>query len=323
MTQRPWVLGGELPLRRVLITGASGFIGAHLADALAGAGVHVVGTSQQVRQVGRVGQARHVGSGSGPTWLAGDLSDPGFAEECMNSANPDAVFHLAGTVTGSRALEQVLPTYHSLLTSTVNLLSAAAGWGDPVVVLVGSLEEPDRGSTAPANSPYAAAKEASRRYAEMFHSLFGTRVVNTRVAMAYGPADPNHARLVPYLIDCFRRGDLPRLSSGGRKADWIYIDDVVRGLVAAATCPHAVGGTIDVGTGVTSSVRDVVALIARTMGVPGDGDWGSLPDRADERRTPADVAATARRCGWTFAVDLDEGIRRTVEATVRSGAIGP
>ena len=142
MTQRPWVLGGELPVRRALITGASGFIGAHLADALAGAGVHVVGTSRQVRQVGQVGQAGHVGSGSGPTWLAGDLSDPGFAEDCMNSANPDAVFHLAGTVTGSRALDQVLPTYHSLLTSTVNLLTAATGWGDPVVVLVGSLEEP-------------------------------------------------------------------------------------------------------------------------------------------------------------------------------------
>ena len=317
MTQRSLVVDGNLPFRRVLVTGASGFIGAHLADALAGAGVHVVGTSRQARQ------ARQRRQGSGPAcWFVGDLADPGFAEECMSSAKPDAVFHLAGNVTGSRALEQVLPTYHSLLTSTVNLLSAAAGWGDPVVVLVGSLEEPDQGSTVPANSPYAAAKEASRRYAEMFHALFGTRVVNTRVSMAYGPEDPNHARLVPYVIDCFRRGDLPRLSSGGRRADWVYIDDVVRALLAAATSANAIGSPIDVGTGLTCSVRDVVALIARTMGVPGDGNWGSLPDRADERIAPADIAATARRCGWTFAVNLDEGIRRTVEATVGSGAIG-
>ena len=115
---------------------------------------------------------------------------------------------------------------------------------------------------------------------------------------------------------------MPRLSSGDRQADWVYIDDVVRGLVAAGTCAQAVGGTIDIGTGVTRSVRDVVALIARTMRVPGDGEWGSLPDRAGERITPADVTATARRCGWTFAVGLDEGIRRTVEATDAPGAVG-
>ena len=313
MTQRLRVADGGLPFRRVLITGASGFIGAHLADSLIEAGVHVVGTSRR---------ARRVTSGSGRTWLVGDLAEEGFAEECMRRATPDAVFHLAGKVTGSRALEHVLPTFHSLLTSTVNLLSAAAGWGDPVVVLVGSLEEPDQGSTVPANSPYAAAKEASRRYAEMFHALFGARVVNTRVSMAYGPADPNHDRLVPYVIDCFQRGDVPRLSSGDRQADWVYIDDVVRGLVAIAASPDAVGGTIDVGTGKTVSVRDVVALIARTMGVPGHGDWGRLPDRPDERITPADVTGTARRCGWTFAVDLDEGIRRTVEASVGSGLAG-
>ena len=274
-----------------------------LAAELQRGGVEVIGTS------------RNPGPGPRPAWLRGDLVDPGFAQRCVDSAQPDAIFHLAGHVTGSRALAQVLPTYHSLLTSSVNLLTAAAGWGDPVVVLVGSLEEPDRGSQAPANSPYAAAKEASRRYGEMFHGLFGTRVVYTRVSMAYGPHDPNRARLVPYVIDCFRRGALPRLSSGDRKADWIYVDDVVRGLVAAARSPRAVGATVDVGTGITRSVRDVVGLIAAAMGVPGHGEWGSLPDRPSERVTPADVAATAQCCGWNSTVDLADGIRRTVEAS--------
>ncbi len=311
MTQPLSAVDGALPFQRVLVTGAGGFIGAHLSARLAQAGVHVVGTS------------RHATTGPEPAWLVGDLVDAAFAEQCMDRAQPDAVFHLAGNVTGTRTRSQVLPTYHSLLTSTVNLLCAATGWGDPVLVLAGSLEEPDPGSAAPANSPYAAAKEASRRYGEMFHALFGTRVVTTRLSMVYGPADPNRDRLVPYVIDCFRRGDIPRLSTGARRADWIYIDDVVRAMVAAAASPGAVGGSIDVGTGVTRSVRDVVGLIARTMNVSGHGDWGALPDRADEREAPADVAATTRRCGWISAVSLEEGIRRTVEASVGTGAVRP
>jgi UDP-glucose 4-epimerase len=248
----------------------------------------------------------------GVDWFVGDLGDPAFARRALAHARPDVVFHLAGAVTGSRDAAMVLPTYHGLLTTTVNLLTACREWGDPVIVVAGSLEDPGPGATAPPASPYAAAKEAARRYVEMFHTLYAMRVATARIFMVYGPGEQDERRLVPYIVRSLLAGRSPALSSGSRPVDWICVDDVVTGLIAVASSPGALGRTLDLGSGVTHTVREVGEQLSALIGGGVSLGWGEVPDRPFERVAVANVRPTQKICGWEPAILLEEGLARTV-----------
>src|SRR5262249_11002191 len=141
--------------------------------------------------------------------------------------------HLASHVSGSRNLTAVLPTLQANLISTVNLMTAAVEADCPRIVLAGSLEE-SHGSDAVPSSPYAAAKSSASSYARMFHSLYGLQTITLRIAMVYGPDQPDESKLIPYVIRSLLGGNAPRLSSGRREVDWVYIEDVVDAMIASA-----------------------------------------------------------------------------------------
>ena len=129
------------------------------------------------------------------------------------------------------------PTFHTLLASTVNLLTAVTDVGGGRVVLSASLEEPTNGAAdrLVPESPYAAAKLAAGAYARMFVKLYDTPVVSLRPFMAYGPGQ-NPMKIIPYTILSLLRGDAPQLSSGERALDWVYVEDVIDAFLAAASC---------------------------------------------------------------------------------------
>ena len=284
----------------VLVTGASGFIGRALVRRLAAAGRAPVCT------------ARHevAGLGEGVRWVTGDLTDPGFVARLVVEARPSVVYHLASTVTGSRALDAVAPTQDGILVASVNVLRAVTEVGCDRLVLIGSGDEPE-GDEAPC-SPYAAAKWAVGGYARMFGSLYGTPVTTARTFMVYGPDQPDRAKVVPYTITSLLRGESPRLTSGQRSVDWVYVDDVVDALVTLVRSPAAVGRALDVGSGRHHTVRQVVEKIAAIVGGDAVPAFGDVPDRAAESERVADIAETARVCGWAPATGLDEGLERTV-----------
>lgn len=287
--------------RRALVTGATGFLGRALSSRLLASGIEVVGTTRGPRPQDepRI------------EWLVGDLATYSTATDIVSSAGVDTVFHLAGAVTGSRNLTATLPTYHSLLTSTINLLVAATEHGSPTFVLAGSLED-SMGSTPPA-SPYAAAKEAARRYAAMFHQLHGLPTVTARIFMVYGPGHQDERRLVPYLIRSLQERRPMTLSSGNRPVDWVFVDDVVAGLVALASHRAAAGQTVDIGTGQTHTVREVGEHVGQLMGATEDLPWGSAPDRPFEQVAVADPAVAKRLCSWEPRISLEDGLARTVD----------
>jgi UDP-glucose 4-epimerase len=294
-------LGENSPFARALVTGASGFIGRALCRRLVGAGLAVIGTARNPMSAPI----------DGVTWALGDLTEPGTAERIVAESEPDVVFHLAGAVTGSRALESVQPTLSTNLLATVNMLEAVTAAGCGRIALIGSGDEPAR--TDPPASPYAAAKWAANGYARMFHALYGTPVATVRPFMVYGPDQPDVAKLVPYTITSLLAGEAPRLSSGRRLCDWVYIDDVVEALVTVVRSDACLGRTVDVGTGTLHTVRHVGDSIRALIGAPIEPAWGAIPDRAGETENVADVATTDRLCGWTPATDLETGLRRTVE----------
>jgi nucleoside-diphosphate-sugar epimerase len=293
---------GSFGGRRVLVTGASGFIGTHLTARLLAEGAEVHGISRSERAT------------AGMRWVTTDMTDAQGLAAAVAGIRPDVVFHLASHVTGSRDVEAVLPTLNDNLVGAVNLLLAASTAGCRRVILTGSLEEPGGEEPEPDPvSPYAAAKFAASAYGRMFHRLYGLAVVNLRVFMVYGPGQQDERRLVPYVITSLLRNSPPRLSSGAREVDWVYVDDVVDAFLAAAVSDGAAGETLDVGSGALVTVRGLVEQIVHVMEPGVNPEFGALPDRAAERVRVADVGRTTRLTGWSPKTPLDEGIASTIE----------
>jgi UDP-glucose 4-epimerase len=304
----------QFGIKKALVTGARGFIGSNLCEALVREGVEVHAVSQS----GFFGAPQHsFGTASAPLvearWWRVDLTDLKSTQRLLLATRPDVVFHLSGLVHGSRDREVVLPMLSQNLLSAVNLMNAAAEVGVGRLILAGSIEVPGPGDAdrSPC-SPYAAAKWAASAYARMYHALYGAPVVVARMSMVYGPRQWDSTKLVPYVIQSLLRGERLKLSSGKRLVDWVYVGDVVAGLRAIAQAPGIEGGSIDVGSGKLTAIRDVVDELVDIMDGKIAPDYGALPDRPLETEHVSDIAETTRLVDWAPTISLSEGLRHTV-----------
>jgi UDP-glucose 4-epimerase len=290
--------------QKVLVSGASGFIGSHLCRRLLQEGAEVHGLSRTRRSHGE----------NGMSWWQGDLSEITTVRGILTSLRPDVVFHLASHVAGARERELVGPTFRGNLMTTVNILDVAGEVGCGRIVLAGSLEEPEPGNphSIPC-SPYAAAKWAGSAYARMFHALYQLPVVILRLFMVYGPEQRDLRKLVPYVILSLLRGEAPRLMSGRREIDWIYVEDVVEGFLAAAAAESVGGKTVDLGSGSLIAVRTVVEHLVRLINPRIKPSFGAVADRPLEQVRAADVVNSFNLIGWKPGVSLVEGLKRTAD----------
>ena len=292
----------SLSSAKILITGGSGFLGSHLSRRLTEDGAEVHAVSRKPRD-----------SGSGPwRWWSGDMAEISSVRDIFNAVRPDLVFHLSGLATASPDRHLILPTLHSLLVSTVNVLMVGAETGCRTI-LAASLTEPQQSqSEIIPGSPYAAAKWASGAYARMFHKLYDMPVVMLRPFMTYGPGQ-DERKLIPHVIHSLLCDERPRLSSGSQQIDWVYIDDVIEGFVAAAQAPNVEGETIDLGSGVLVTLRSVVEYLVDIINPEIVPAFGALPDRPLEHPRKADVLLAREKLGWEAATPLETGLRSTTE----------
>ncbi|MCI0400479.1 MAG: NAD-dependent epimerase/dehydratase family protein, partial [Gammaproteobacteria bacterium] len=246
------------------------------------------------------------------TWWQGDVADFQQVQCLFAEIKPDYVFNLASEVTGSRDLTAVMPTFRANLESAVNLLVAATLIGTNRVVLTGSLEEPegDVPFVVPA-SPYAAAKWAASGYARLFHALYRTPAVLARLFMVYGPGQSDLRKLVPYVSLSLLKGQAPKLSSGTRPVDWVYIDDVVSGLLLAGSRHDLEGQTVDIGSGTLITVREVVRMLCQIANTNIAPEYGALQDRPMEQVRKADVRATQNAMAWMPRTSIRSGLEQT------------
>jgi len=293
----------QFATKKILVTGASGFIGSHLCRSLLERGAEVHGISRR----------QPSGGHNGIRWWQSDLTDGDAVRKLFSAIQPHYIFHLASYVSGSRALEAVLPTFYNNLATTVNILTAATERGCDRVILAGSLEEPEPGEVlATPCSPYAAAKWSCGAYARMFHALYNTPAVIARLFMVYGPGQQDLKKLVPYVTLSLLRGESPKLSSGQRLVDWIYVEDVVKGLKQIALASDVEGKTVELGSGILVSVKDVVERLGCMIDSKKELLFGALNERPFEQVRAANTSDAFEKIGWSPEVSLEEGLARTV-----------
>jgi nucleoside-diphosphate-sugar epimerase len=297
---------------RVLITGASGFVGACLARDLIAEGHHVHlllrPEANLWRLAGLEGRyTRH------PT----DLRDARAVRDAVFECRPEVVYHLAthGAYHSQKDRTTILATN---LLGTANLLDALRSYDYRRLVNVGSsseyghkdqpMREDDR---LEPRTDYGVSKAAATLLcqAEAFHDK---PVTTVRIFSAYGPwEDPG--RLVPFVMGCCFRGEAPRVTAGDQPRDFIYVDDVVDLLKTAAHHPQAPGQILHAGTGRQARVRDMVETIAAVFGrVEAPPQFGVQLARPDEPATwVASIARTTELTGWQPRYDLRAGVERT------------
>lgn len=288
-------------MSRILITGASGFIGAHLLE-------HLCAQGHDVTAVSRNG----IDAPSAARWVQADLGDAAAVDQLFTQQTPDVVYHLASHVTGRRDIGEVLPMLEANLNAAVRVLSAATHTGCTRVVLAGSMEEPDPASAEPSGSPYAAAKAAQTLYARFFHALYGTPAVVARIFMVYGPGQRDLQKVIPYAVLRGLDGAPAELRSAARPVDWIYVDDVVRGLASMGTANGIDGLSIDLGSGIAVTVGDMVRCVADQIGSPSPLLDGGSPRELETARC-ADVARTFSLLGFRAEMDIGTGLHHTID----------
>lgn len=305
-------------MTRYLVTGGAGFIGSHLVDALVHAG-HEVRVLDDL-STGRLDNLNE--SRDGIEFLVGSVRDVDLVTRM--AAGVRGIFHLAAIGSVPRSFADPAATFATNVAGTGSVIAAARAAGVRRMVLASSSSvygaaggrlRRETDATAPL-SPYAESKLAAERICLTGGSEDGLEVVCLRYFNVYGPRqDPSsrYAAAIPRFISCFLRGAHPEIYGDGEQTrDFTYVGDVVEGTLAAMFCPRAANLVVNLGTGRSTSVNRLVALVRETMGC--DLEVDHQPPRAGEvRRSVADITLARSLLGYEPAWALVDGLRATIQ----------
>ena len=322
-----------------LVTGARGFAGAWLARALLERGERVVSfdKGRDERPVSTLSLLEIDGD---VVDVVGDLGDGAELRTLLRGQGVDSVFHLAAETIVGTVQASPVRGFETNVRGTWTLLDACLAEGVGRVVVASSdkaygahPELPYRESFAlQATAPYEASKAAADIIARSYWHSYGLPVAVTRFANIYGGADLNFSRLVPEAVCAALDGRAPVLrSDGSPERDFLYVEDAAAAYLAIADAldrEEVRGEAFNAGGGRPYAVGEVVALIARLSGtgVEPDIQGSGNPDGEIDRQY-VDPSKLGEVCGWGPVIDLEEGLRRTIEwyrqhPQVRPTAVG-
>ncbi|MBI3011688.1 MAG: SDR family NAD(P)-dependent oxidoreductase [Candidatus Omnitrophica bacterium] len=306
--------------KAVLVTGAGGFIGSHLAERLVELGAYVKALVRY-RSNGSWGWLDQIPAREAVEVIAGDLCDRESVRQALKGAQ--VVFHLAAFIAIPYSY-QVPETFVLVnIGGTLNLLQAARDYGVERFIHTSTSEVYGTARNVPideshplqAQSPYAASKIATDKLVESFHLSFDLPTVTVRPFNTFGPRQSARA-IVPTIITQCLTDTTVRVGNLTPTRDMNYVSDIVQGFVRAAECPEAIGRTFNLGSGRETSMADLVGLIAALMGkspAMAVEDSRIRPAHSEVERLVADSTAARAVLGWEPIVSLEEGIRLTFE----------
>jgi nucleoside-diphosphate-sugar epimerase len=288
---------------RYVVTGAAGFIGSHLSEALLAAGHEVVGIDCFSDYYDRGLKEENA---RGLKVLRLDL-----AEHALDFAGFDGVFHLAGQP-GVRSFGDVFPVYlRNNVLASQRLFEAAVEAGVRVIFASSSsvygeaARYPTPEDTEPRPlSPYGITKLAVEHLARAYERSFGLDVVVLRYFNAFGPRQRPDMAFTRTVLALAEGRPFELYGDGGQTRSWTYVDDVVRATIAAM---EAGRGTYNVGGGVEASMRESIAILERVAGRGLEVRAGP-PLPGDQRRTRADTTRIREELGWEPQTSLEDGL---------------
>jgi nucleoside-diphosphate-sugar epimerase len=294
-------------MKRVLLTGATGFVGRWCVAALVAAGyeVHAVSVKSAGREV------------PGVVWHCADLFDAGQVDRLLYTVRPSHLLHLAWIVTPG-AYWTSLDNFRWVQAS-LHLIQAFTAGGGQRAVVVGTCAEYDGKADVcieqemplkPA-SVYGVCKNALQEMLHAFGNQVGLSTAWPRLFYLYGPHEPP-ARLIPTVVHTLLQGEPMACSNGEQMRDFIYVEDAASALIALLN--STVNGPVNIASGMPIALKDVLLLVGEYLGQADLIRLGALPTRPGEPfRLVADVTRLTQEVGWTPQYTLEQGIKRTVD----------
>ncbi len=302
-----------------LITGAAGFLGSNLAN-------HLVREGHQVRGLDDLSTGSPEVLSQDVLFTRGDVNDRPKLWTLLQDV--DCVYHLAARVSVPESVLYPREYNATNVGGTVSLMEAMRDVGVRRVVFVSSGavygdqgEQPLHEKSAPnPRSPYAVSKLAAEFYVRSIGSLWKIQTVSLRVFNAFGPGQhlpASHAPVIPnFLRQAVRGGTLVMHGDGLQTRDYVFVDDVVSAMIAAATAPSIDGLVINIGSGIETSVLDLINMIMEVTGVKTEAIANTRTD-AGVSRMCADIKLAREKLGYLPRFSLSEGLRLTLDRDPR------
>ncbi len=305
---------------RALVTGGAGFIGSNLVDALVERGdeVTVVDNLSTGRRENLDGALAR-----GARLVEADIREGDALRTVFADARPEVVFHLAAQIDVRKSVAD--PAFDSGINvgGTINVLAAAHAAGVPRVVNTSSggaiygegqeIPAPESHPVAP-EAPYGLSKFCAEQYCEIYERMHGLATASLRYGNVYGPRqDPlGEAGVIAIFCGKLLDGGRPTVFGDGLQTrDYVYVGDVVSANLAAAA--SGATGPFNIGTGVESTVLDIVTALATNADGAFDPDF--QPERLGEvRHIALDTTRAQQELAWQARVGLDDGMRITLES---------
>lgn len=299
----------------VLISGAAGFVGSNLAR-------HLVQCGHQVNLMLRENHAEWRLGGLAEHLIihSADLCDRDRVKHVVRSIRPERIYHLAahGQYSYQTDLMRILQT---TIMGTANLVEACLERGFEVFINTGSSSEYGLKSYPPRedeylepNSYYSVAKASATLFCRYAARKSGLRIPTLRLYSAYGPYE-EPSRLIPQLILHGLRKKFPPLVDPDVARDFIYIDDIISAYDLVTDIPTDDHGAVyNVGTGVQTTLREVIKAVRRVLEIEQEPQWGTMPNRMwDTDVWVADITSIREAMGWKPRYSFSDGFERMVD----------
>ncbi len=308
---------------RVLVTGAGGFIGSHLVEALVREGCDVR-AFVRYNSAGRVGNLELLAPEvrRSVEVYFGDLRDADAVRKSM--AGVEAVFHLGAVISVPYSFQHPEETTAVNVGGALNVLAAARDLGVPRVVVTSTSEVYGTAQYTPIDekhpinpqSPYAAAKASADNLAMSFHRTYGLPVAIVRPFNTYGPRQSERA-VIPTIIGQALARPVVELGALHPRRDLTYVADTAAGFLCAWRAGEAaLGQPVNLGTGASISIGDLARLIIGLVGRPVElrsTEERKRPEGSEVLELRADNRRARALLGWQPAISLEEGLRLTIE----------
>jgi len=313
----------ELSGKKILVTGADGFIGSHLVESLLKKGYHV---------------KAFVFYNSFNSWgwldtlsketlksievISGDIRDSNGIRNEVKGV--DIIFHLAALIAIPFSYNSPDSYIDTNIKGTLNVLQASRDHNSERVIITSTSEVYGTAKYVPIDekhplqgqSPYSASKIGADKIAESFYRSFSTPVITARPFNTYGPRQSARA-VIPTIVSqllCERR-DI-HLGSLTPTRDLSYVSDTCNGLIALAECDEAIGKEVNIGSGQEISINDLANLIIEIIGVDASvvSDENRVrPENSEVERLVCDSGLLGQLTGWKHEITINEGLAKTIE----------